>query len=420
MEFMDGKRRDYLGSQEFAVKVESARLHAQFQLYSTVTARARGVKGWERGRLGARPTVIYDLSGLPLYYDFALRRGNIYAGFIRTAANKVLGDPVVSVQVTRPRWNLRAARNGLEKLVQEKYPEHRIRRVRLVCYSYPKLGLSAELVSPRKASETIVVDVADLSVVPLESEVAEEAIGQVAYSIMGKMPEQWEKEGPEAWTKVNRAVDELFQQEPRLAPDKVYALPPRERLAVIERVFEERMPMRLFTEKVLDFCCHTGDCRDHECFCLHPQENGVHCARASAQMMLCYWRYCYSQHQIAEAYGVEDHQLTPAHTIAPGLESLTHGCFDATRYAIQEWARCKSEINARRPFMSCVPRHARACAGYEEWYLWIADLPQPRYLYIFNPWPPNVGAVSWENFNTTVYSTSYGMYTLERKVTDHA
>lgn len=419
MSFMNGERRARVGARGFAVQAEDARLHAQFHLYSVASARSRGAEGWERGRIAARPRVVYDLSGLPLFYDFLVRRGRRNTGFIRTTANKALGDPVVSTQVTPLGWDMRIARDRLGKLVQEKYPRHSTRRIRLVCYSYPKLALSAELVSPRRETKTVLVDVGDFTEIPSVPGPIGETLGQVPYSLLNEIPEEKERAGPEIWTSANREVKDLFRREQRLDTARVYKLAPRERLVVLEKTFAELELISLYTQRVLDFCCHTSGCRDHECFCLHPQENSVHCARAAAQMMLCYWRYCYSQHEIAQAYGVPDSQGTPPGRIVPGLESLTNNCFDATRHGIADWATCENEIKALRPFMSCVPGHARACAGTKRWNYWIVGTPQRRYLYIFDPWPPSTGAISWENFNTTTYSTSYGRYTLERRTTSH-
>ncbi len=416
MSFMERARREHLGSQEFAVEAEKARLQAQFHHYAVVNVRSRGVEGWERGRVGARPTVIYDLSGLPLFYDFPVRRGRLYAGFVRTAANKALGSPVVSTQVTPLGWDMGAARGELGKLVRKKYKGYSPRRIRVVCYSYPKLALSAELVSPRRGSRILLMDVADFTEIAPEPGPIGEALGQVPYSLLDQIPEAQERAGPEIWTKTSRDVEEVFRRERRLDPERLYQLPLRERLQVIDTMFEKLQLIPKYSQKVLDFCCHSSDCQDHECFCLHPQENNVHCARAAGQMMLCHWRYCYSQHEIAQAYGVPDDQLTPAANIVPGLEVLTSDCFDATRHGTATWAACKKEIAERRPFMSCTPGHARACAGTKQFSFWIFNT---RYLYIFDPWPANTGAIYWENFNTTTYSTSYGMYTLARRTTNH-
>ena len=116
------------------------------------------------------------------------------------------------------------------------------------------------------------------------------------------------------------------------------------------------------------------------------------------------------------AFGVPDTQGTPVGAIVPGLESVTNNCFDATYHANVDWSTCTAEIAGRRPFMSCVPGHARACAGTRLWNIWVVNTPQPRYLYIFDPWPPNTGAVSWENFNTTSHMC---MFTLARRTTNH-
>lgn len=420
MDFMKKERQVRLGSGDLVVKTESARLHAQFHLYCCIAARFQGFEGWERGRMVSRPTVIYDLSGLPLFYDFPVRRGRSYLGFIRTSANKALGDPVISANVMLPGWDIDTAREKLQKLVKEKYPTDALKRIRLVCYSYPKLALSAELVSRRKETKSVLMDVGDFTEIKLKPGRIEEELGQVPYSLLNEVPEERVKDGPKTWDKMTQEVEEFYSKESRLEPARMYALAPKERLGIIDKaILEIVQPIPWYTKKVLDFCCHSGGCKDHECFCLHPQTNSVHCARASGQMMLCYWRYCDSQHEIAVAFDAPDNHATSPHKIVPGLEELTNNCFVATRIPTVNWNTCKGEINERRPFMSCVPGHARACAGVKWWNIWLVLQPQPRYLYIFDPWPPNTGAIYWENFNATNYSTSYAMYTLVRKTTNH-
>jgi hypothetical protein len=417
MDFIDREKRRRLASRELRVPAQDANLLAQFHLYSGVASRARGFEGLERNKLPVRPQIIYDLSGLPLFYDFPTRKGRGQAGFIRIAANKVLGAPVVSTQVNPPGWDMSVARARFDRLLETKYGEYTRRITRLVCYSYPKLALSAELVSPDGHARMVLMDVGDFSEIPPEPGPIREALGQIPYSVLNEITEQREQEGPEVWNVMDREVKDLFRREEVLQPARLYQLAPEKRLDVISNRFVELELLRLFSQKVLDYCCHSGPCRDHECFCLHPQENGVHCARASAQMMLCWWRYCFSQHQIAQAFGVQDNQLTPVGAVVPGLESLTNNCFDATMHWPTDWSICWDEISERRPFMSCVPGHARACAGAKRWNLWIYGLPQPRWLYIFDPWPPNVGAISWENYNTANHMC---MYTLKRRTTNHA
>ncbi len=417
MSFIEEAKSQRLGATEFKVNSENARLHAHFHLYSVVGAGTRGVMGWEKARIAARPTIIYDLSGLPLFYDFPVRRGRNFAGFIRMAANKALGDSVVSTQVTPLGWDMDSARKAWQKLVKKKYAGHSIRSTRLVCYSYPKLALSGELISPRREKKTILMDVADFTEVRFEKVEKIEDSGQIPYSFLAKIPENRLKEGPKIWERFDKEVGGLFKKARKLHPTRVYELAPKDRLQVIEKTIFQAQLIKLYTQRVLDFCCHTGACRDHECFCLHPQENSVHCTRASSQMILCYWRYCYSQHDVAQAFGVADTDLTPWSSVASGLNSLTHNCFNATLDYSVSWTDCENEIQNRRPFLSDDGGHTRACAGTKKWWIWIYGQPQPRYLYIFDPWPPNVGAIYWENFNTAYYAWNG---TLVRKTTNHA
>ncbi len=405
-----------LMAKDLTVSAEAARMHAYFHLYSGVAGRFRNFEGWERGRITAQPTIIYDLAGLPLFYDFGVQKGRGSAGFIRIAANKIFGDPVVATQMTPWQWDLKEAQNRLQKLTQTSYRGYTAGKVKLVCYSYPKLALSLDLVSPNREPVTVIMDVADFTVVKKTTREAERQSGQVAYSLLDRIPEEQEKLGPKAWNDIHREVQGLFKKIPTLDPANFSGMPPSDRLAVIDKYLLGEKLIQAVTQRIIDFCCHTGTCQDHECFCLHPQENNVHCTRASSQMVLCFWRYCCSQHDVAQAFGVTDTQLTPWGSIAGGLNSLTHNCFTANLNYSVTWAACTDEISNRRPFLSDTGGHTRACAGTKHWNFWIAGQPQPRYLYIFDPWPPNTGAIYWENFNTGSYAW---LGTLVRKTTNH-
>ncbi|PXF54111.1 MAG: hypothetical protein C4B58_16175 [Deltaproteobacteria bacterium] len=416
MSFMNVEKREHLGKADFAVKVENARKQAHFHLCSGTAAGFRGVKGWERGRINTRPMIIYDLSGLPLFYDFPVRRGRIFEGFIRIVANKVLGDPVMCTQVTSLGWDLLKARKELQKKIVKKYRGFRLRRLKLVCYSYPKIALAANLVGSGRKQQTFMIDVSDFTEIPLVPEKEIKGSGLVPYSLLDNITEKQEKTGADTWEKINQGMEDVFNKEKKLDLAGLYKLSPEKRLDVIQKVFDKMEIFTFYTEKTIDFCCHSGTCHDHECFCLHPQENSVHCTRASSQMVFCYWRYCYSQHDFAQAFGVDDDDLTPWSGVASGLNSLTYDCFTASLNYSPDWADCTTEISNRRPFLSDNGGHTRACAGYKQWNIWISGTPQPRYLYIYDPWPVNVGAISWENYNTAYYAW---IGTLVRKTTNH-
>jgi hypothetical protein len=372
----------------------------------------RGTQGWVNSKIHSSPQTIYDISGVPLFYDFIVYRGRNRQGNIRVAANKALGDPIISTQVNPLGWNREKAREELENLVRRRYNGFSVRSTKFVCYSYPKIALMAEIVSGRRTGK-ILMDVGDFTEIPMEPGPYREMLGQIPYSLLSVIPEEVERENTEVWQKKDLNIREMFTRERVLEPKRFYKLEEAERLSITAELFEFIKP---YTERTLDYCCHSGGCYDHDCYCGHPQENSVHCARAAAQDMLCYWRYCYTQHEIAQAYGVSDTSLTPVTAVVPGLESLTNNCFNATHHGTVNWSTCENEIQERRPFMSCVPGHARSCAGTKEWNLWVLNTPQPRYLHIYDPWPPNVGAIYWENFNTTNHMC---MFTLVRRTTNH-
>ena len=416
MAFMERSKLKRLSASAFSVPIKSANLHAHIHLCSLVGMQARGVAGWEKGKLNKRPRIIYDLSGLPLFYDFTVRRGRFFSGVIRVAAHKSIGDSVISTHVTPLGWDMRVAQDRLKRIIRKKYPRYALQRTRLVCYSYPKLALRADIVSPGREPEMLLMDVGDFSEIPIKPVEKIDRSGLVAYSFLDKISEDRVNKGSEIWGRINRDVEDLINREKKLKPSRMAKISARERLAVIDTTMLQAELVKLYTEDILDFCCHAGDCHDHECFCLHPQENGVHCTRASSQMVLCYWRYCYSQHDIAQAFGVDDTDLTPWNSVAPGLNALTHDCFDATLDYSVNWSDCRNEIQNRRPFLSDDGGHTRACAGTKEYWIWIAGQPRSRYLYIFDPWPANTGAIYWENFNTASYAW---IGKLVRKTTNH-
>ena len=308
-EFRGNDKRSFMGRKELGVDRDAARTHAQLQLYSGVGTHSRGYAGWDRAKVGAKPTVVYDLSGLPLFYDNTVHRGREPAGFVRTSANRTLGSPVISTQVTPLGWDMGAARREWAKLLETKYDGYTPGRARPVCYAYPKLALAAEIRAPRGGSRTLLMDDGAFAEIPPELGPIHEAFGQIPYSVLGELPDELGQEGPDAWDQVDEEVRGLFDRaKGALAQEHLYGVAPARRLGTIERTYREFELIKFYSEKVLDFSCHSGGCHDHECFCLHPQENNVHCARASAQMMLCYWRYCLSQHELAVAFGVPDNQ----------------------------------------------------------------------------------------------------------------
>jgi hypothetical protein len=162
------------------------------------------------------------------------------------------------------------------------------------------------------------------------------------------------------------------------------------------------------TTRELAFCSHyrSTEARSHHCFVLHAQQVNDYCAVATCQMVLCYYRYFYTQDQIAPALNYSAGSGCPANQ-SPGYQTLSNNHIIATFDSSPTFAEAKTQINNLRPFKTGIPGHARACAGYSEslWY----NIQNSQSLKIYDPWPWNAdfklgGAVYWEDWNAVTHT----------------
>lgn len=390
---MDEDTRKMVESPDLAISGDNGRIHALYALYMGVGANLRGFSGWEKARIAARPRIVYDLGGPPVFYDFPLRIGK-RVGFIRTAANKLYGNPIISMHVNPPLWNLEESRKTLRRLAREQYPLHVVASIRLVCYCYPKLGLLAHLRAPEGENDTsILLDIEHQALVPQKPEGTN--LGQAVYSLLRRFTRTDYAVNPKAWERAHASIKEFFQAQKNLKEANYYRLAPRKRLAILRKVFDPAQ------QKVVTFCCHSDlthyHCQQCLSFCRHYQEKLWTCAPTSGQMLLCYWRYCFSQDEIAKAMKCDGEGTDPKN-IPPGMQLLTHDYFSCTMLTNEDWKVCTGEIDNRRPLMSCVEGHARACGGY-------GQTANFRYLYIFDP--ADTGGICWETFPTPHFAAQF-------------
>ena len=161
--------------------------------------------------------------------------------------------------------------------------------------------------------------------------------------------------------------------------------------------------------KLLQYCTHYGHthARSHHCFSLKGQQVNDYCAVATCQMILCYYRYYYSQNDIAPALGYNAGGGCPPDQ-SPGYESLTCNHLDSSFDASATWEKARDQINLLRPMKSGIPGHARAVAGYSYTW-WKLSGIQDKKLYIYDPWPWNAdyalgGAVVWEDWDAITHT----------------
>jgi len=76
---------------------------------------------WTTAALDPEPSVIYDVNGKPLYYEFYLRNAGGIHSYFWTAANKRLGFPVFRIYPGAPSWNYSQIAQDAEKIVKTRY-----------------------------------------------------------------------------------------------------------------------------------------------------------------------------------------------------------------------------------------------------------------------------------------------------------
>ena len=371
--------------------------HAALAVLRQAEAGLPGMSAWLTGRVQKEPVRIYDINGALLFLDYPVARGSDTFGYVRTAASQVIGTPVLAIEMGPRSWNFDQAVRRLQPRVKKEFPGARLSNPLLVCYSYPKLGVMFMIEG--EGQLRVIYDVADLARIT-------------------DRPERPENESSYAWSFYGAISDE--DRRTRL---RRFKAADRARLAIASRVRTQLVSARTLasaaskvalrfsrtTTKLLQFCSHYAynAARGHHCFSLHGQQVNDYCAVATCQMILCYYRYYFSQDQIAPACGYSAGGGCPADQ-SPGYESMSCNHIDATFDNAATWQKARDQIDQLRPLKSGVPGHARACAGYSR-TVWTFGGTTEEKLYIYDPWPWNAdfavaGTVMWEDWDSITHT----------------
>ncbi len=362
-----------------------------------------GLEGWETGAINRTPLVIYDMNGMPLFYDFSVRKGAAGCGTVRMSASRILGSPLVSIELGARGWS---PANAIEKIkpgLLKKYPGSKILSAKVVCYSYPKIGIKFDLEASNHGKQTLIYDVSDFQPVP-QVPVKQGIEGRGVWSYYESIAEgEYQRRAVEfnSEEKANESVLEI------LSKQKVGLSYVSKALSAIDI---SKLKLSINVVKKLPFCSHYNynETRSHHCFVLHAQQKNDYCAVATCQMVLCFYRYYYSQDAIAPALGYSSGGGCPSDQ-SPGYESLSNNHIDATYDTSATWDEAKNQINDLHPMKSGIPGHARACAGYS-YTKWLFPYAlSNKKLLIYDPWPWNAdykagGAVYWENWDSVTHT----------------
>jgi hypothetical protein len=366
--------------------------HVKISATIETSAGTPGVENWLNAQISKLPISIFDINGKVLFYDYPVKARGGVMGYVRANFRKNLGAPIVAYELGPRYWDFKTAVNKLTPMFKQKFPKLKVTNTKLVCYSYPKLGIMLQAVDPSGAVSRHIFDVASLELVPEKKE-GRGKEGFYAWSFLESVNEQMKTNRLKIFNQISKKHNEIPVAEREAILKATTFAKYVKSPYVIDRI-------ALFKTKLLQYCTHYdyNEARSHHCFVLHAQQKNDYCAVATCQMILCYYRYYYTQDQIAPALNYAPGGC-PSDQSA-GYEQLTCNHLDATYDTTPTFSEAKTQINQLHPFKSGISGHARACAGYSYNMLFGTNR-----LYIYDPWPWNAdyklgGAVYWEDWDS--------------------
>jgi len=373
------------------VSKEKAREHATVTMLKFVLAGTPGLEDedWKGATINPEPLTIYDINGKKLFYQFSVEKDGATVGGIKTAASKVLGEPVRTIELTPRAWDSDIALKKAKEIAKKKYEGAEITSTTMVCYGYLKIGVMVKLRDPKTGKEQrLFIDASDYSIVPDRMpELELEGVPGVLSLYEGIPEEEWAQRISK-WEARDQHVRDVIAKVHSAGIDISKYLSEKELETLREALASPR------SYKVL-----SG-------FHLFGQETSYYCAPATGQMIADYYDVSHTQDHIADEMGTTAGGGT---TMSGQLDYYTGNppdCLDKSgSYDDYDctWEEAKDEIDANRPLKSGVPGHARACAG------WWSD--GTNYLYIYDPLPVNEGEIRWEPWDN-IEHTNY-IYVLD-------
>jgi hypothetical protein len=326
-----------------------------------------------------RTRPIYDVDGELLFRDQTLSLGRGRELRVRTAANELLHSPVWSVRageavnidgLISKALSFVRAKGDLEPemIDDEKTP-------RLICYGYPKLGILCR--SKENPQQRFIIDLWELVQIPAD---VEDKDAPLEFVRTVSSPFDSVTRGRRAnfrarWTRNISAL-------PRL-PERFETL--QDLITAIQRAGGAIRESKI-TSPELE---------------LEKQATPYFCAAATAKMILDFYGIKMndaelSQNTIYGAIGVGETGALPQRQ-ADAIPGLSANVLTAHLDVDPLFKEAADQIRAERPFKAGTAGHARACGGF------LIEESGREWLYIYDPYPANVGAVYYEAFEVGRY-----------------
>jgi hypothetical protein len=384
------------------VDIRHALSAARLTIRRAWAGEVHGFEGWGGYDIDSKPLIIHDLNGQVLFYEFMVKSAERQVGSIKASASRVIGSPVVTIEYGPLKWSADKAAERAKQEARKRFPRGRLSPPELVCYCYPKLGVRI-YGDDEGIRRSVIVDVSDGSVV--ERVGKDDGEGFTAYSFYDEVAEPQREVRLRRFAQADREMDLLQREGPELFGEG--------RLDQIAKIRELLVPrslglldkISLYSSRVLKY---GPRCQPHDCFQLYGQQTDVFCAVATGQMILDFYRWNFTQAQIATAMNTDAGGTTNPNQVT-GYQSLSNQTLVATFDGSADWAEAKAEIDANRPLKSGIPGHARACAGWKRQNFWLVGGAPKRWLLIYDPWPWNEdlcagGKIVWEDWDAVEHT----------------
>jgi hypothetical protein len=375
---------------------------AGYEMNAATFSGALPESAWGGSSLQTAATPIYDMNGDLLFYRIPAKRGAKREGYVDMAADESIGGPLLATAIG-VEWNQAALKREAQAAARRQRRGLRFTRTRFVAYSYPKIAV--QFLNGRE--EVLMLELYSWEPVPTSRTRGRDDL----------MPANFER-----WS----LLDELPAPRKRANQRKLEA-----RIGQWNKVAERRVGRRFrhmeieprrfepFVrrfQKVDQWEIHYSDRRDdHEvCYELRGQETNVWCVGASVQMLLDFYRYCYTQDRLATELGLGTRRhpnglpYARVGDVVTVVEAMSSNALDCEMIVGPTWTNFRSELRQNRPMISFVPGHSRTVAGYTKSMLYLPGTLGFRGLLVYDPWPVDEGVITrWENFDTQTYQYAY-------------
>ncbi len=355
----------------------------------------------EAARIGTG-TPIYDLNGELLYERIPLsgRRG---AGYADIAFHPAMGGVLMAVS-HGSKWDANAilkeartelARQGGE--VGRPKPD----AMRFVAFCYPKLAVQFLA--------------GDQEIAMLEWKTWRQ-VPRGRQRMPGELPTFFERS-----SFLDSQTDEARARRRRRfkrRADELLTIPNRHEVShdrVAVRPFADHVgvkpPEEVLDRREVHFSRHSID--HHVCYERQGQRNSHWCVAASVKMLLDFYRYEYTQDQLAAKLGLGTNrkpaELADFHAakICDVVKSLSGNALEVTMKRNPTWTDFRREIAANRPVVAFLPGHARTIAGYTETRPLPHHLSTSRGYLVYDPSPPTTGVTLWESIDVHIYTVAF-------------